>query len=269
MRTPITYYGGKQNMLQHILPMIPVHRIYVEPFCGGAALFWAKQPSFLEVLNDLNSLVINFYQTILTDFESLNQKITDTIYSEELFNNALKIYQYPYGYSFIDQAWAFWMVTNFAFSGKIGGGWKWGNATGGSHEGVYFLGRKKEFTEAIQLRLSRVQLSCRDALLVIDNRDTPETFFHLDPPYPGADQGHYKGYSFDDMQQLLIRLETIRGKFMFCNYPSDMLLSYCSKNNWNTYSVDQRLSGCKTEYPPRQKTEMIITNYKQPQNLFS
>ena len=25
MRTPISYYGGKQTMLKHILPLIPSH----------------------------------------------------------------------------------------------------------------------------------------------------------------------------------------------------------------------------------------------------
>lgn len=28
MRTPITYYGGKQTMLKHIMPLIPKHEIY-------------------------------------------------------------------------------------------------------------------------------------------------------------------------------------------------------------------------------------------------
>ena len=39
MRTPITYYGGKQTMLPHILPLIPNHEVYTEAFCGGAAVF--------------------------------------------------------------------------------------------------------------------------------------------------------------------------------------------------------------------------------------
>lgn len=38
MRTPISYYGGKQTMLKHILPLIPPHHIYTEAFCGGAAV---------------------------------------------------------------------------------------------------------------------------------------------------------------------------------------------------------------------------------------
>ena len=59
-RTPISYYGGKQTMLPHILPLIPEHQIYVEPFFGGGAVFWAKQPAKAEIINDFNANVVNF-----------------------------------------------------------------------------------------------------------------------------------------------------------------------------------------------------------------
>lgn len=54
MKTPISYYGGKQNMLKRILPLIPRHTQYVEPFFGGGAVFWAKPESEVEVVNDIN-----------------------------------------------------------------------------------------------------------------------------------------------------------------------------------------------------------------------
>ncbi|MGE0566949.1 MAG: DNA adenine methylase, partial [Bacteroidia bacterium] len=41
MKTPITYYGGKQNMIKHLLEIIPTHTSYCEPFFGGGALFFA------------------------------------------------------------------------------------------------------------------------------------------------------------------------------------------------------------------------------------
>lgn len=45
MKTPISYYGGKQTLLKYILPHIPQHRIYTEAFCGGAAVLFAKRPA--------------------------------------------------------------------------------------------------------------------------------------------------------------------------------------------------------------------------------
>lgn len=57
MRTPITYYGGKQTLLKYILPLIPPHERYTEAFCGGCAVLFAKEPSKCEVINDLLSLI--------------------------------------------------------------------------------------------------------------------------------------------------------------------------------------------------------------------
>jgi DNA adenine methylase len=40
--------------------MIPEHRIYCEPFYGGAAIFFAKEPAPVDIINDANGEIINF-----------------------------------------------------------------------------------------------------------------------------------------------------------------------------------------------------------------
>ena len=79
MKTPISYYGGKQAMLKTILPLIPEHQIYCEPFFGGGAVFWAKEPSKYEYINDFNDLVVNFYEQLKNNFEELKSKIIATL----------------------------------------------------------------------------------------------------------------------------------------------------------------------------------------------
>lgn len=61
MKTPISYYGGKQRMLKHILPLIPNHELYTESFCGGCAVLFAKEAVKCEVINDTNHSLVNFY----------------------------------------------------------------------------------------------------------------------------------------------------------------------------------------------------------------
>lgn len=61
MKTPISYYGGKQTLAERIVSMIPAHNLYCEPFVGGAAVFFSKPQSNLEVINDTNKELINFY----------------------------------------------------------------------------------------------------------------------------------------------------------------------------------------------------------------
>ncbi|MGB0976434.1 MAG: DNA adenine methylase, partial [Prolixibacteraceae bacterium] len=62
MKAPISYYGGKQNLVKIILPLFPKHTLYAEPFIGGGAIFWSKRPSQIEVINDTNRELINFYE---------------------------------------------------------------------------------------------------------------------------------------------------------------------------------------------------------------
>ena len=71
MKPPLTYYGGKQKLAERIISMIPKHRIYCEPFFGGGAVFFTKPPASLEVINDTNGELINFYRVLKTDYKKL------------------------------------------------------------------------------------------------------------------------------------------------------------------------------------------------------
>lgn len=79
MRTPITYYGGKQRLANIIISMMPKHKIYCEPFFGGGAVFFQKPKAGLEVINDKNNMLISFYQVVQNNFEQLQNTLLDTI----------------------------------------------------------------------------------------------------------------------------------------------------------------------------------------------
>lgn len=199
MKTPITYYGGKQQLANVIIDMIPKHRIYCEPFFGGGAVFFAKRPSFLEVINDKNDLLITFYKQCIDNFNELQHRIQSTLCSESEFNKAKRIYNNPKHQRKIDIAWSVWVCTNMAMMGTPRGVWKRCNGTGGSHTGVTIDNDRKKFTADIKTRLQHIQISCHEALDVIKERDTQDTFFYLDPPYLNCDQKHYSGYGKEDL----------------------------------------------------------------------
>ncbi len=60
MNPAFSYPGGKRKMLKYILPLIPLHKTYLEPFAGGLAVFLAKERARVEVINDLNREIANF-----------------------------------------------------------------------------------------------------------------------------------------------------------------------------------------------------------------
>ena len=82
LRTPISYYGGKQLMMPFILPMFPKHTCYIEPFFGGGSLFWAKQPGTNEVINDTNCEVVNFMHVLKTQFKQIQSMLAWTVGAE-------------------------------------------------------------------------------------------------------------------------------------------------------------------------------------------
>ena len=88
MKPPISYYGGKQNLADKIISIIPPHNLYCEPFVGGAAVFFNKPQSNVEVINDTNKELVNFYRVIQNDFVSLEKEIRITLHSRDLHRKA-------------------------------------------------------------------------------------------------------------------------------------------------------------------------------------
>jgi DNA adenine methylase len=268
MKTPITYYGGKQQLADDIISMMPPHRIYCEPFFGGGAVFFAKGPSFLEVINDRNDLLITFYKQCVENFDRLQEKIQNTLHSESEYNKAKRIYNNPKHQSKLNVAWAVWVVTNMSVMATPRGGWKRDNGTGGSHVGVSMAAHRKNFTAAVYDRLKYVQISCKDAIDVIEERDTPDTFFYLDPPHINCDQKHYKGYQTEDFEKLLHMLSGIKGKFMLSNFHSDILSRYIEDNRWFVRVIDKKCMIPALISKPRRKQEVLVCNYRPYPSLF-
>ena len=269
MKTPITYYGGKQQLVPTILPMIPSHRLYVEPYFGGGAVFFAKRPSYLEVINDINENLMTFYYVVKHQllFDHLYERVQETLHSEALYKKAKRIFfrTDPMVDSQVDIAWATWVLTNISYSGSPVGGWKWDNGTAGSHTGIVMEHYREQFTRKLHERLQNVQISQRDAIEVIKQRDTADTFFYLDPPYPGCNQKHYKGFTDKNLEELLVVLENIKGKFLLSNYARDVLVEKAQANDWHVFRKDMPLKVANFHGNSRRKTDVLVCNYRPAQ----
>ena len=255
MKTPITYYGGKQTLLKYLLPLIPEHRLYCEPFFGGGAVFFAKPKSDVEVINDINGEVINFFKVIKTKFPELQKEIQSTLHSRELYKKAMIIYNNPERYSDVKRAWALWVATNQGFAGMIG---SWGFGKDDSKEAA-LANKRDAFTKDYENRLTRVQVENNSAIKVINRCDDKETFIYADPPYINSAQGHYKGYSENDYRELLNALSKVKGKFLLSSYPSKILTTYINKYKWKVQKITKSVA--VTKNTDKVKTEMMVMNY--------
>ena len=259
MRTSLSYYGGKQQLAERIMGMIPEHEVYCELFCGGAAIFFAKTPSGVEIINDTNGEVINFYEVLKRDFPALEREIEISLHSRKQHRQAQVIYENPDMFDRIKRAWAVWMLANGSYGCKLDGTFG-RDRTGTTSKKL--ANKRADFTAGYAIRLQNVQIECCDALRIIGNRDTPETFFYLDPPYVGTDQGHYDGYTQMDFDALLGALEGIQGKFLLSSFRNESLANFTERNGWHT--VEVRLPSPMTQgqgRSPKDKVEVLTTNY--------
>lgn len=259
MKTPITYYGGKQKLMPVILPLIPEHNLYAEPFCGGAAIFFGKEPSNVEVINDTNSELINFYKVAQNRFVELNQMVNITLHSRRLHADAKVVYDNPHLFDEVKRAWAVWVLSSQGFAGALDGTFGYDKAKDTTTKKI--TNKRNAFTEEIAIRLQHVNIECADAVYIIQSRDTLESFFYVDPPYYNSNCGHYDGYTIDDFERLLKTLSAIKGKFLLSSYPSDVLSSYTNANGWNTRVYEQGVSvNAKSGYL-KKKWEVLTANY--------
>lgn len=259
LKTPISYYGGKQKLAEKILSVIPEHNLYCEPFLGGAAVFFAKRQSEIEVLNDTNRELINFYKTVQNDFVGLEREIRISLHSRDMHTTASVIYNYPRLFSEIKRAWAVWVLSTQSFSAKMDGSFGFDLTNNTTTKKI--MNNRERFTETYAIRLQNVQLESTDALYVIRSRDTAESFFYCDPPYYNSDCGHYDGYSIDDFENLLKQLSKIQGKFLLSSYPSQILSKYVKKYGWNQWSLESGVTVNNKGGYMKRKIEVLTSNY--------
>jgi len=258
-KTPISYYGGKQKLLSTILTKIPQHRLYCEPFLGGAAVFFGKEPSQVEVINDTNKELMNFYRVCKEKFLDLQSLVRITLHSRKAHQDAKIINANPHLFTDVQRAWAVWVLSSQSFSSMLDGTWGYDKKKRTTTRKI--SNKREQFTEDLAIRLQDAQLECADALYVIQSRDTADTFFYCDPPYYNSDCGHYDGYSLEDFEQLLQRLSAVKGKFLLSSYPSPVLMKYAREHGWHQWSLESGVSVNKKSGYMKRKVEVLTANY--------
>ena len=271
MRPLFSYYGGKQRLVGKILPLIPPHDVYVEPFAGGATVFWAKELASVNVINDINEDIVNFYRVAKTKHDELRAMLSWTLHSRALYNRARNIFDEKEKHTDVERAWAWWVLVNCSFCKIFKVAWAMEKK----------VGRPKSFPRRVQNKiklfeekeavekLKDVFLECDDALRVIKRWDCPEAFFYVDPPYVGTEQGPYSGYGSDDLRALLDVLSKIKGKFVLSHFDNDEIASFAERNGWRVLRHTRVLFAgisirARKNLPAARKTEMIVLNYEPP-----
>jgi len=205
---PIPYIGGKNRLAAQIIELFPEHTTYVEAFAGGAQVFYRKEPSKVEVLNDLDYDIVNFFRVCQAHYEELIRYLRFTVVSRQWF--AVLRATDPAMLTDIQRAARFLYMQKNAFGGLI--------VKQNFHYGVtkpsnFSPARIPAMIEAAHKRLANAQIESLPYEQVIEKYDRPTTLFYLDPPY--WERKLYKfNFKEDDFVALADRLGRLKGNFI-------------------------------------------------------
>jgi DNA adenine methylase len=241
---PYGRLGGKSRLKKKLLELFPVNyesMNYIEPFFGAGSLFFYKEPSKKEVINDLDK---NIY-TLIKGFKKFDgNEISNSIngdYNKDKFI-ILKNYKPKTEYNkFIHLL----LLTKLSFFGE---GRTFGNK--------FYI--SSNYGNKYNERLKNTIILNKDYQEVIKKYDGPNSFFYLDPPYSMSEDYKYYDNQYINIHKLYNILKNIKGKFLF-SYDDNKEVKQLFKdfkiiNVITTYIHTQNIEKRKVK-------EIIIKNY--------
>ena len=194
--------GGKKRIAERLVAMLPAHKTYVEPFAGAAALLHAKEPSDKEVLADLDDDVVFLHRSIKAmtpeRVEELRRRFDWTL-TQESFAKARDMTPKDDVARFYKLVFVRTHARDCRPDSTHPAGKHLGSTT-----------NPDKYLKAAE-RLQDVTILRQDYRKTLKAYDSKDTFFFVDPPYPGEwfDKEHVI-----DLGEFVDALSKVQGKFI-------------------------------------------------------
>lgn len=266
INSPFRYAGGKFYARKLILELLPQHDNYIEPFAGGASIFFAKKKVKNNWLNDIDPDLINCY-TIIRDYP---EDLIDRLKDEKALKERHTFYKKEYKpNSELDRAVRWFYLNRTSYSGIMNmQNCFWGY-------GDKYSMRPENWPRNIHrtsLKLQGVKLTSLDFEVAIEKAED-KSFLFIDPPYFNADQDKFYQFSFrkNDHLRLSAALKRQKGRIKFMitydNSPEVReLYSWATEiheKQWN-YTInrtDDQKNGTDKKGARYKGREIFIVNY--------
>lgn len=266
-RPVLRWHGGKWKLAPWIISHLPKHRVYVEPFGGGASVLLRKPRAYAEVYNDLDDEVVGLFR-VLRDPEQaacLTEQLRLTPFSRADFLEAYTLSSAP-----VEQARRL-IVRSFmgfgsnAHAAKLDGRANTGFRANSSRSGTTPARDWSNYPEvlpAIVERFRGVVIENRDAVAVMAAHDGPQTLHYVDPPYlqslrspgnPYCLKHLYRHEMTDaDHRRVLATVCDLAGMVVISGYPSAIYDD--ALDGWRRIETRALADGA------RQRTEVLWLN---------
>lgn len=263
---PIKWHGGKHYLARKIISHMAPHTRYVEPFFGGGAVLLLKtHEGVSEYVNDRHQALTCFWRVLQNDqqFEQFKRIIEAVPFSQVEFEDACDDLENE---DPIRRAVSFFIAARQSRQGLMT---SFATPTSRQrrriNENVSAWLTAVEGLQDVHNRLRTVEVWCGDAVDVIEQLDSPDTLFYLDPPYVHSTRKATEVYehemSRDDHNRLLTAISKIQGKFLLSGYNNSLYEGWRAICGWDMVSFDLPNNASASKVKER-KEECLWANYQ-------
>lgn len=238
-------------MVKRLIPKMPLHTKYVEVFAGAAWLYFAKPPSKMEVINDIDNSLINMYRVFKEHPDEFVRCAFEVLYARHQFDYYRDIE--PRFLTDIHKAIQTFYLIKTSFGSKSKN-----FAIKSDERAIYNKNTIPTVINQSRERLMDTLIENRHYSKIFEYHDSKETFFYIDPPYYNHEEDYGKGiFSKDDHSKIFDYLNALKGNF---------LLSMNDNELYRELYKDYKIEEIETRYSvnaikSKPVTEILISNY--------
>lgn len=250
LKPPISRMGGKSKLRKEIIERIPDHVCYIEVFFGAGWVYFGKNPSNTEVINDINGELVNLFRMTKYHSEEIQRLLDYEISARDQFEYYKNIDLNSQ--TEIQRAIIFLYKSSQSFAAM------------GAHYGYKTKGKpnsalnNKEILNTIKHRLSNTFVENQSFEELIKKYDRKHSFFFCDPPYYET-KGYESFFGKEEHIKLRDMLSNIEGKFLVTINDHPEVRKWYSEFNIEETKV--QYSVARKEDARGEYGELIITNY--------
>jgi DNA adenine methylase len=224
-RPVLRYHGGKWKLAADILTHFPPHRVYVEPFGGGASILLRKPRSYAEVYNEKDGELVNLFRVVRDRGDELKRALELTPFARNEYRLSFEVSKDPVEQARRSLVRSFMGFGSNAFCRDIKSGFRANSNRSGTTPARDWRNYPSAL-EALIDRLRGVVIENKEAAEVIRQHDGPRTLHYCDPPYPHSTRstqmhGHH-GYPHemtdDEHRELAGELKRCAGMVVVSGY---------------------------------------------------
>ena len=269
LNSPFKWAGGKSRLRKFIVPIIPPHTCYVEPFAGAAWVLFGKPKSDVEVLNDVDEELTTFFRVVKEKPEELIASFEWELVSRSDFDRLASTD--PLTLSDVQRAHRFYYLIMAGWGGEARYPRFQTSIRDGGH-GNRLIGALKSLRERllpIHGRLRTVLIENLDWRDCVQRYDSSTTVMYLDPPYLGNGVNYkFNMRGENDHRSIAEQLRKAEGLWILSSYDTPDI-----REMFDGYGITpiQSSSGMKTSEAEqrvgRKRTinqEVLITNFTPP-----